>query len=490
MSWERTVSQSLCAIAFAWATLCLPLTAESAKYKIALDFTHPLHATVNAVLDAPDHKLFTARHAGGYAWWDFIKDVYQVRADGSVVALPDQGEGHWTVAADSVQPFHIRYSVDLEFTNKTRIGDLRGGVFFGDSIYLVNRALFLMSNATGSKEIEFDVPNDFAIASPWTKVGERSFRVPDNRELSENWTVLGNFPTVDFGEGRLQVTFAFPGADNQEQLRLQPIFHPVLHEYLRIFPQTPATHLYFAFFHGAEDNGEGYLNSTTLTMAEPVTDKNRILWTNLLAHELFHHWNGGLLVPEEDQKTSWFSEGVTEYVANRTISRANLISEALFLKKLETHVAMYDYWIWAPPFQKFTLETAGSDKDFNRPAVYSGGVVAAFCLDTMIQQKTGGAKSLDDLLRVMMDRYGVTRKQWKSSDLVRDTSEVVGGDVGSFFARYVVSREPLPVQQCLRDAGLNASLTGYAGEAFIQPDEGSSPQARTIRDRLLRVVQQ
>lgn len=409
-------------------------------------------------------------------------------ADGSLVPLADDSEGRWTVPASAPQAVHIHYDVDLEFTQKIRTGDLRGGLFFGNSIYVVNRALFLMSNGAGPKEIELDVPRDFTIASPWTRIGERIFRASDNRELSENWTVLGSFPAVEFREGQFRVTFAFPGAGKEEQLLLEPVFQPVLHEYLRVFPHTPATHLYFAFFHGAEDNGEGYLNSTTLTMADPVTDKNRILWTNLLAHELFHHWNGGLLVPEDDQKTSWFSEGVTEYVANRTISRAGLISEDLFLKKLETHVAMYDYWMWAPPFQKFTLETAGSDKDFNRPAVYSGGVVAAFCLDTIIQQRTSGAKTLDDLLQLMMDRYGVTGKHWNSATLIRDTSEVAGIDAGNFFAHYVASRQPLPVQQCLASAGLNAALIGYAGEAFIQPEENSSPEAHAIRDRLLRVM--
>jgi hypothetical protein len=37
------------------------------------------------------------------------------------------------------------YKVDLSFTEKERVGDLRGGLCFADSLYLVNRALFVMS---------------------------------------------------------------------------------------------------------------------------------------------------------------------------------------------------------------------------------------------------------------------------------------------------------------------------------------------------------
>lgn len=460
-------------------------SAQATSYKVYLDFNLPLHASVEAELDVQDGSVFTAQHAGGYAWWEFTKNLREVGEDGRSVPLVSAAPGRWSLPEATKGHVRLAYDVDLTFTESVRNGDLRGGLFLGDSLYVVNRALFVMSNAAGPKIIEFEVPSSCAIATPWPRISGKTFRAADNRELTENWTILGQFPAVDFSEGNFQVTFAFPGVNAAEASLLKPIFSPVLHEYLRILPQTPATHLFFAFFHGAEENGEGFLNSTTLTMAEPITPKNRILWTNLLAHELFHHWNGGLLVPHDDAKTSWFSEGVTEYMANRTISRTGLIGQQLFLKKLETHIAMYDYWMWAPPFQKTTLETAGADKDFNRPAVYSGGVVAAFCLDTMIQKQSSDRKNLEDLLRLMMQQFGLTGKQWTSDDLVRDASEVAGTDLREFFSRYISNRGMLPVKECLKQAGFDATLSDYAGEAFISLQEHPSPAARAIREQLI-----
>lgn len=462
---------------------------QSGSYKVHLDFANPLHAAVEAQLEAPDGAIFTAEHAGGYAWWDFIQNLYQVREDGSSVPLQPSGRGRWSLPAPTAGLVRLRYDVDLSFTEKVRVGDLRGGLFFGDSLYLVNRALFVMSNSRGPREVDFEIPPAFKVATPWRKTGNHHFWAADNRDLTENWTILGDFPTIDFKEGNFQVTFAIPGVSAVEQSLLQPLFKPVLHEYLRIFPQTPATHLFFAFFHGAEENGEGYLNSTTLTMVDPITPDDRILWTNLLAHEIFHHWNGGLLVPSDDDKSSWFSEGVTEYMANRTIIRTGLISQALFLKKLEIHVAMYDYWMWAPPFQKSTIQSAvadgGGDKDVNRPGIYNGGVVASFCLDTIIQKQTAGQKNLEDLLRLMMTRYGLTGKPYTPDDLIRDASKVAGTDLSSFFSRYIASRERLPVKQCLADAGFDSALADYGGEAFITPQRNPSASARTIRERLM-----
>jgi hypothetical protein len=40
-------------------------------------------------------------------------------------------------------------------------------------------------------------------------------------------------------------------------------------------------------------------------------------------------------------------------------------------------------------------------------------------------------------------------------------------DLSGFFSHYTASREHLPVKQCLADAGFDAALADYGGEAFI-----------------------
>jgi hypothetical protein len=163
--------------------------------------------------------------------------------------------------------------------------------------------------------------------------------------------------------------------------------------------------------------------------------------------------------------------------------------QELFLKKLEIHVGMYEYWMWAPFSQKSTIQSAvkdgGGDKNVNCPGIYGGGVVAAFCLDTMIQLHTRGQKNLEDLLRLMMTRYGLAGKQWSQDNLTQDVSEVAGADLSSFFSRYIASRERFPVKQCFADAGFDIVFTDYGGEAFIFPKGNPSNSARTIREKLM-----
>ena len=85
----------------------------------------------------------------------------------------------------------------------------------------------------------------------------------------------------------------------------------------------------------------------------------------------------------------------------------------------------------------------------------------------------------------MMVRYGLTGKQYSPDDLIRDISEVAGADLSGFFARYITSRERLPVKQCFADAGYDVALADYAGEAFIAPQAHPSPSARAIREQLM-----
>ena len=170
-----------------------PTFAQSAIYKIHLDLRTPLHANVETELDAPDGSLFTAKHAGGYAWWDFIKNVRLIRKDGSTMLVASDAPGHWGLPQSAGRRVRLTYDVDLSFAEKVRNGDLRGGLRLDDSLYVVNRALFVMSSASGPKVIEFAVPASFTIATPWTQIAEYHFRAADNRELTENWTILGAF---------------------------------------------------------------------------------------------------------------------------------------------------------------------------------------------------------------------------------------------------------------------------------------------------------
>jgi len=358
-----------------------------------------------------------------------------------------------------------------------------------------------MSNVPGPKEIEFEVPAEFEIATPWERIGTRRYRTRDNSQLADNTTVLGRFPSFQVKDGSFDLTLALPGSTQASKGLIEPALRAVLHEYLRIFPETPEFHIVLTYFRGPEENGEAYKDSGALTSVDPVTAGNRILWANFLAHELFHHWNGNMIVGKDQGSntgtTEWFAEGATEYIANRTLVRTGVISPDLFLKKIENNIGMYLYWKWAVPFSGTSLQDAGAKtalsvpagtvaKTYNRPGVYSGGWVAAFCLDTMIQKQTAGQKSLDDLFRLMESRFGLTGKEYALEDLQRAASEVAATNLAGFFSRYVALPEALPVKECLSNAGFEAAIVDYGGEVYISRVVTPSTSALAIQQQLLK----
>lgn len=467
-------------------------------YKISVDFKEPLTASVQAVLTIPDGRLFTSGHAGGYEWSDFIKNIRVTREDGAPVPTQALKPGEWEVKTRD-ETVLLSYEVDLSFTKEMREGAQRGGQFFGNSLYIVNRALFVMSNAAGQRHVDFVAPSSFQIATPWHAATASGYQAQDNSELADNFTVIGSFPSFQIAEGDFHLNMVLPGGSQASQALIEPVVRGVLREYMRMFPNTPDFHVLMAFFRGVEINGEGYKDSASLTSPDPIEMGNRFLWASYLAHELFHHWNGDLIAGNDDGDnfgtTEWFAEGATEYIANRTAARAGLISRAEYLRKMETNIGMYEYWTWAAPFQGTSLQNAGSKtalpmpqgmiaKTYNRAGVYNGGWVASFCLDTMIQTDTKGKKGLDDVFRLMLLNFGTTGKQWMLQDLVRLSSQIAEKDLSIFFQKYIAEANPLPVHACLASAGLDGLILNYGGEAYVTPAPDANGLAKAIRDRL------
>jgi M61 glycyl aminopeptidase len=176
-------------------------------YKISLDFKEPLRASVQAVLAVPDGLLFTAGHAGGYEWSNFIKNIRATREDGIAVPIHSLKPGQWEIQSSKDETLSLTYDVDLSFTKEMREGSQRGGQFFGNSLYIVNRALFVMSNAASQRHVDFVLPSSFQIATPWRAATPSGYQAQDNSELADNFTVIGSFPSFQIAEGDFRGNF-------------------------------------------------------------------------------------------------------------------------------------------------------------------------------------------------------------------------------------------------------------------------------------------
>ncbi len=155
---------------------------------------------------------------------------------------------------------------------------------------------------------------------------------------------------------------------------------------------------------GSSLGGTGLTRSFALFLARgfPLTpgSDTRLRVSSLLAHELFHHWNGLLVRKRNDPEglTYWFSEGFTEFFTRRLMVRSGIWSVREWLGE------------WNRCFENFArnpVNTAPGERIvaefWTDRAVsdlpYLRGAIVAALLDREIRASSDSAQSLDDFMR-------------------------------------------------------------------------------------------
>ena len=213
------------------------------------------------------------------------------------------------------------------------------------------------------------------------------------------------------------------------------------------------------------------------------------------AHEFFHLWNVKRIRPasldpvdytkEQYTRALWFAEGVTNTYGSYTLVRSGIWSKEQFyadlgeqITELESRPAnrwqsaeqsSLDAWL-----EKYPL--------YNQPeysvSYYTKGQVLGDLLDILIRDRTGNAKSLDDVLRLMNANFAKQGKTYRDSLDVRLTAEsIAGGSFEEFFGKYVAGTDPFPYQRVLALAGLALRTAEYLRPAlgFFVEHEPNGP---------------
>ena len=98
--------------------------------------------------------------------------------------------------------------------------------------------------------------------------------------------------------------------------------------------------------HSASLGGTGLVNSFALFM-QPGARLDRgpdggmsVTW--LLAHEMFHEWNGNTIrLTHPERRGYWFSEGFTDFYARRLLARNGLLDEEAFVASWNRRLAEF-----------------------------------------------------------------------------------------------------------------------------------------------------
>jgi predicted metalloprotease with PDZ domain len=233
----------------------------------------------------------------------------------------------------------------------------------------------------------------------------------------------------------------------------------------------------YAFLWQVSPRGRGGLehaNSCAL-LVSPHTFGTRLGYLDVLslvAHEYLHLWNVKRIRPEgltpyryeteNYTRQLWWFEGGTSYFDWRILRLANLATPREYTDHLASELARladtpgalvhplaeasFDAWIKA---YRPDENSANSSVSY-----YLKGEVVCALFDLEIRSRTGGQRSLDDVLRHLWWSYGALDRPVPEGDLCRIFSEVAGSSLDALFARWVDSPASVDPGPWLAKVGL------------------------------------
>jgi len=471
---------------------------------------HLFNVTVTVAAPASEGQVFAlpAWIPGSYMIREFARNIVRIRAEsgGQAVALTKLDKHAWQ--ADPVDgPLSLHYEVYAwDLSVRAAHLDQTHGFFNGTSVFLR-----VLGQENTPHQVDIQRPGDPA-ASDWRvatslpelgakRYGFGTYIAADYDELIDHPVEMADFALGTFKAHGIQHDIVITGrVPNLDMARLQQDLKAICEAQIAFFePKTKKAPMErYVFLTMAVGDGYGGLEhraSTALicaradlpTTAAPKTAEPNEGYTKFLglcSHEYFHTWNVKRIKPavfapydlqvENYTPLLWLFEGFTSYYDDLMLVRSGIISEATYFKLLgktvgsvlrgsgrtKQSVAESSFDAWSKYYRQ----------DENAPnaiiSYYTKGSLVGLAFDLTIRAKTGGARSLDDVMRALWERYGrdfyaggglgegrgVTEKEVEAL-----FDEVSGVRLKSIFERYIRGTEDVPLAKLYAPFGVKVS---------------------------------
>lgn len=250
---------------------------------------------------------------------------------------------------------------------------------------------------------------------------------------------------------------------------------------------------------GPGRGGIEHLDNTTVSFdgSQTNTPEGMNKMMNFLAHEYFHNFNVKRIRPvelgpfdyEHGSKTNllWVSEGLSVYYEYTTVKRAGISSDSTYLADFESDInnlqnnpgRQYESLVQS----SYNTWTDGPFGDRGKTiSYYVKGPVVGLLLDFAIREDTQGKKSLDDVMRLLYNKYykGLGRG-FTDAEFQEACEEVAGASLSDIF-EYVYTTKELDYNQWLNPGGLNmeevsadkSNQKGFVLQKTVHPDSAQS----------------
>ncbi len=427
-----------------------------------------------------------------YVIREYSKNLEGVSArtiDGRPLSIAKSRKNRWRVDTAGADPVIVSYRVYCHVMN---VQDN----WVDDEFALLNGAatfLTLAGSTARPHDVQLVLPAAWKASltgMPPVPGSPHHYRAPDYETLVDSPIVVGNPAVHEFtveGKPHFLVDIGedcvFDGDRAARDLAL------IVREDARLWGGLPYDKYLFLNMLTSGRGGMEHSNSTALMSDRwsTRTPRNYLRWLDLASHEFFHTWNVKRLRPAEltpgEYETEPYTtslgiaEGFTSYYGPLIVRRAGLSSEdellsnlSRMIRELQTapghlvqslSMSSFDTWIKYYHPDENSVNTAIN--------YYTKGAVAAFLLDAHVRTATGGAKSLNDVMRLALASNPVARG-YTPAAFRAAASQVAGTDLRAWFAQVFDSTSELDYREALDWFGLRFASEGPSQRAWLGAD--------------------
>jgi predicted metalloprotease with PDZ domain len=430
---------------------------------------------------------------GYYEMLDFAKHLTDFCArdiQGEELAWTKEGLNRWRVALPKDGRMEVSYRI---YANRRDVASSR---VERDIAFVAPNGVFMYvaGEQTHPVSVRFQLPDGWQhIATGMRPDADDScsFTAPDFDVLYDSPLLLGNFYIKRFAHEGHDYEFALETPDGAEEMEFEENFKRIVSAATKMMGDVPYDN-YCLIHMGQGGGGLEHLNSQacyTDGTYRFATRREEVKFLAFVAHEYFHLYNVKCIRPAElwpldyDHEAItpmlWVSEGLTCYYEFRLLRNAGIATPDEALQLISTYFSLYapyegqhhqslrqsSYDIW--------LNFMNSDDNTRdvRINYYFKGPVIGLLMDIDIRRKTQQQKSLDDVMRLLYQRYYHELQRGFTEEEFWSACAEVAGEPLTEVRHLVDTTDDIPYDDYLTDAGLRIDTTSWA----ILPVENPTP---------------
>lgn len=444
---------------------------------------------------------------GSYLIRDFARHLITITAEqqGAACRIDKLAKHRWQIHCQP-GPLKVHYEL-YAFDESVR------GAYFDQYRLFVNASAVLLAVRGQEQQPHQLQLSSFAdthwqLATTLPRQGseqEMRFIAADYATLIDHPLAAGNCQWLHFDVAGVAHAMALFGAPAFDSQRLAADLQRACAAVAQLFG-GPLPFTRYLFMVQVEGEGYGGLEHRDCTallcsrrdLPQAGTSLDEHCYRNFLAlccHEYFHAWNIKrlapqlLLAPDLEQEVHseqlWWYEGITSYYDELLLLRAGLLTPAQYLQMLsETLTRVYRHpgrfcqSAAASSFDAWTkLYKADENASNSQISYYSKGAMIGLWLDLRLRQHSHNQLNLDQLLRLLWQRYGLTGQGTADDSVFTLLDELAGPEIAAECRQLVHGHDDPPLAPLLAAAGVELQLR----PALTSDDRGGWKNASAPR---------